>query len=80
MPADEQVCVIYAGVKGYLDDVVTSDISKFESLFLTYMKANHADIMKDILDTGVLSDENNTRLGEILTEWIPNSGLELRVK
>jgi F0F1-type ATP synthase alpha subunit len=30
MPAEEQVCVLYAGVRGYLDKVQTADIGKFE--------------------------------------------------
>ena len=30
MPAEEQVCVLYAGVKGYLDNIRTSDIGAFE--------------------------------------------------
>merc|ERR1712187_1014625 len=34
MPAEEQVCVLYAGVRGYLDKVVTSEIAKFEQVFL----------------------------------------------
>ena len=30
MPAEEQVCVLYAGVRGYLDKIQTADIGKFE--------------------------------------------------
>ena len=30
MPAEEQVCVLFAGVKGYLDKIQTSDIGVFE--------------------------------------------------
>ena len=30
MPAEEQVMVLYAGVRGYLDKVATSDIGRFE--------------------------------------------------
>jgi len=30
MSAEEQVCVVYAGVRGFLDKMVTSEISKFE--------------------------------------------------
>ena len=30
MVAEEQVCVLYAGVRGYLDKIQTSDIGKFE--------------------------------------------------
>jgi len=30
MPAEEQVCVLFAGTKGYLDKVHTKDIGEFE--------------------------------------------------
>merc|ERR1712199_64625 len=34
MPSEEQVCVLYAGVRGYLDKVPTNEIAKFEQLYL----------------------------------------------
>jgi F0F1-type ATP synthase alpha subunit len=37
MPAEEHI-VVYSGVRGYLDKMVTSEISKFERLFLDYVK------------------------------------------
>ena len=48
MAAEEQVCVIYAGVRGFLDKVVTSDISKFEQLFLQHLRQNHPKILEGI--------------------------------
>ena len=41
MVAEEQVCVIFAGVRGYLDKMVTSEISKFESKFVAHLRASH---------------------------------------
>jgi len=34
IPAEEQVCILYAGVRGHLDKLVTSEIQKFEDLWL----------------------------------------------
>jgi F-type H+-transporting ATPase subunit alpha len=48
MAAEEQVCVIYAGVRGYLDKLVTSEIPKFEAKFLQYLRANHPKIIDGI--------------------------------
>jgi F-type H+-transporting ATPase subunit alpha len=48
MPAEEQVCVIYAGVRGFLDKMVTSEIPKFEQKLLEYIKANHSKVLDDI--------------------------------
>ena len=48
MPAEEQVCMIYAGVRGFLDKMVTSEIPKFEAKFLEHIKSNHAKVINDI--------------------------------
>ena len=49
MAIEEQVCVVYAGVRGFLDNVVTSEIPKFEAKFLVFLKENHPKIIEDIL-------------------------------
>lgn len=43
-----QVCVLYCGVKGYLDVVDPKEISRFESLFIDFINANHQDILRTI--------------------------------
>tara|TARA_Y100001970_G_scaffold35116_1_gene43326 strand:+ start:478 stop:2013 length:1536 start_codon:yes stop_codon:yes gene_type:complete len=45
LSVEEQVVVIYAGVKGYLDNIVISDIAKFEVALLSSLRES-----KDILD------------------------------
>ena len=78
MPSEDQVCVIYAGTRGYLDRILTSEIGKFEKLFLEYMKTAHQDIVEEIRKTGKLSDVNDKKMGEILTQWLPTSGLAMK--
>ena len=46
----EQVIVIYAGTKGYLDKVDVKDVTRFETGLLGHLRANHADLLKDITD------------------------------
>lgn len=48
MAAYEQVCIVYAGVRGYLDKMVTSEIPKFEEKFLKHLKQNHQGILDRI--------------------------------
>lgn len=45
MVAEEQVCVIFAGVRGYLDKMVTSEISKFEAKFIAHLRASHTALL-----------------------------------
>lgn len=75
MISQEQVCVIYAGVRGFLDKMATKNISKFETLFLAYLKSNHADLLSDIGKTGVLTKEQDERLATMLPSFIENAGL-----
>ena len=39
-PAEEQVIVVYAGVKGYFDRMVTNEIDKFKRMFLSLLRAS----------------------------------------
>ena len=44
----EIVCTIYAGTKGYLDKIEVSDVGRFETGLVTYLRANHRDMLEDI--------------------------------
>ncbi len=46
----EQVCVIYAGTKGFLDNVDVKDVSRFEAGLLAHLRNNNADLLKDITE------------------------------
>ncbi len=48
MPVEKQVVSIYTGTKGYLDDIPVEDVRRFEREFLSFMEAEHADILKEI--------------------------------
>jgi len=78
MPSEDMVCVIYAGVRGYLDRMLTSEIPKFEKAFLEFMKNSHKSIVDEIRATGKLSKENDEKIGQILSDWIPQSGLLMK--
>ncbi len=57
LSASEQVVIIYAGVKGYLDDVKIEDISKFERSLKLYLQSSAKNILDHIDSTGTLPDE-----------------------
>jgi F-type H+-transporting ATPase subunit alpha len=58
VPEDEQVLVIYAGTRGWVDDVPVSEIRRFESEVREFFRANAAGLLKTIRDTGSLPDTN----------------------
>lgn len=74
MASEEQVCVIYAGVKGFLDPLKTSEIGRFESSFVDFLRANNNQLLTDIRETGVLTDDQDAQLASILGTFIPNGG------
>jgi F-type H+-transporting ATPase subunit alpha len=79
MVAEEQVCVIFAGVRGYLDKMVTSDISKFESKFITHLRGSHSSLLNKIRKEGKLDPEDESNLSSILDAFIPDSGCAMKV-
>jgi len=44
----EQVIVIYAGTKGYLDKIQVGEVGRFEAGLLNHVRQNHADLLADI--------------------------------
>ena len=44
----EQVVVIYAGTKGYLDAIDVKAVGRFESGLLAHLRSNHQDLLDDI--------------------------------
>jgi F-type H+-transporting ATPase subunit alpha len=78
MIAEEQVCILYAGVRGFLDKVQTSEIGKFEKLFLEHLKSKHSHIIDSIKAEKQLNDKVNAELRQILEEFIPTAGLAMK--
>ena len=66
LPVEEQVVVIYAGVKGYLDALDLKRITAFESHLLSEIRANGQEILATIRDEQALSDETDGTLKEFM--------------
>ena len=78
MVAEEQVCVIFAGVRGYLDKMVTSDINKFETKFVAHMRGSHAGLLDKIRKMGQLDASDEQALSTILDAFIPDCGCAMK--
>ncbi len=57
MPFEEQTASIFAGTNGYLDNVATTDVSRYEQAMLAYLRSDHAGVLKTIRDTKDLGDD-----------------------
>ena len=71
MPAEEQVVVLYAGVRGYLDKVQTSDIDTFEKKYMEYFKSKHQTLLDTIKNEKQLTDTTDKAVADVLDEFLP---------
>ena len=56
VPVEEQVLVIYAGSRGFVDSVPISEVQRYESEVRSYFRANHADLLETVRSTGALPE------------------------
>jgi F-type H+-transporting ATPase subunit alpha len=70
MKVEEQVAVIFAGVKGYLDKIPTQSIGDFEKALLQKLKAKDSSILKDISKDKSISDSTDKALRETLDQLV----------
>jgi F-type H+-transporting ATPase subunit alpha len=63
---EEQVCVIYAGVNGYLDKFEVARVRAFESGLLTFMRTKHAGLLDSIRKSGDLSKDDEAELKDVV--------------
>ncbi|MEZ5994330.1 MAG: F0F1 ATP synthase subunit alpha [Hyphomonadaceae bacterium] len=47
-PVEEQVVLIYAGTRGYLDKVSVNDVGRFERELVAWLRAKKSDLLKSI--------------------------------
>jgi F-type H+-transporting ATPase subunit alpha len=52
MPVEEQVVSIFAGTKGYLDDIPVADVRRFESELLEFTRARHGAMLAELRTNG----------------------------
>jgi F-type H+-transporting ATPase subunit alpha len=57
VPVEEQVIVIYAGTKGFVDSIPVDAVIRFEAELRAHFRASHADLLEEIRSTGKLPDE-----------------------
>jgi F-type H+-transporting ATPase subunit alpha len=52
MPVEEQVVSIFAGTKGYLDDIPVADVRRFESELLEHVRSRHGAMLAELRTNG----------------------------
>jgi F-type H+-transporting ATPase subunit alpha len=70
LQVEEQVCVIFAGVRGYLDKMPKNRVQDFEKEFLRHLHADHAGLLKTIRETAKLDKAEEDKLAAILDAFV----------
>ena len=66
---EEQCCVIYAGVNGYLDGLPVARVRAYEDGLLSLLRGKHADMLGEIATTKDLSDANAAKLKDLVVNF-----------
>ncbi|WP_226636136.1 F0F1 ATP synthase subunit alpha [Brevundimonas poindexterae] len=69
LAVEEQVVSIYAGTRGYLDGIATSDVGRFERELLARMHSKHAGILDAIRTKKALSPELEAELKDAIESF-----------
>ena len=70
MEVEEQVAVIFAGVKGYLDNIPTSKIGDFEKALLQKLNSKGSKILDSIRKDKSISDDTDKALKDVLDQLV----------
>ncbi|PQP84546.1 F0F1 ATP synthase subunit alpha [Paenibacillus sp. PCH8] len=62
LAVEQQVVSLYTAVKGFLDEIPTGDVTRFEHEFLAFMDSSHPEILGSIRDTKELTADNENAL------------------
>merc|ERR1712096_162957 len=70
MPIEDQVAVIYCGVRGFLDKVDPARITEFEKQFLAHVKGTQKPLLDKIGVDGFLSPESDAALNKVVVDFM----------
>ena len=65
----EQVCSIFSGVNGYLDNVAVKDVNAYEAQMLAALRSHGSEILKAISTEQKISDETKAALQKFLEDF-----------
>jgi F-type H+-transporting ATPase subunit alpha len=67
---EKQVALIYAGTKGYLDDIAKDRLNEFEEKFYDFLDASCSDLLSSIKASGELDEKTEDNLKTKINDFI----------
>ncbi|KAG2521097.1 hypothetical protein JM18_006717 [Phytophthora kernoviae] len=72
LSVEDQIVIIYLGVRGFLDKIAVNKISIFETNWLNFIKNNHLNILEEILTKKEISKELDKKLNSLAMDFTNN--------
>jgi F-type H+/Na+-transporting ATPase subunit alpha len=69
LPVEKQVVMIFAAIKGFLDDIEPAQIAHFEREFLSYLEAKRGDLLTGIREKKQLDDDLDAKTRSAIEEF-----------
>lgn len=70
LEVEEQVVILFAGVKGFVDEVDVNRVTEFQDQWLAHVKGSHSGIFKEIVDNDfAISDATHEKLMTICKDF-----------
>ncbi|MFZ4071206.1 MAG: F0F1 ATP synthase subunit alpha, partial [Caulobacterales bacterium] len=71
VPVEEQIALLYAGTRGFIDPVATNAVRRYEAELVTFLRNKKADLMKDLRDKKDFGKDGvmEGKLKDALTEF-----------
>ncbi|MFP4572878.1 MAG: F0F1 ATP synthase subunit alpha [Desulfobacterales bacterium] len=69
LPLEKQVVILYAGTKGFLDELPTNQLAKYEAGLYQFIETRYPEILSDIAEKRELSDELDQKMMQAFKEF-----------
>jgi F-type H+-transporting ATPase subunit alpha len=69
VPMEQQVLVIWAGTKGYVDDIALDNVKKFEQGLVAFVQNSHPELLDKIRERRKLDEDLENDLKSVVTEF-----------
>ena len=66
---EKQIALIFAGSQGFLDEIDIDKLSEFEEKLYDFLDASHSEILSNIRESGIISDEDSDKLKNALSDF-----------
>jgi F-type H+-transporting ATPase subunit alpha len=66
---EKQVIIIFAGAKGFLDDIAVASVTKFEAELMPFMEAKYGNIIDTIRNEKKITDDTEAALRKAIEDF-----------